>query len=844
MKNTLLAVTLFTVFVAVNVFAQQSGKTTRYWDSCKPSCAWTANAPVTQANPHGAAISCDASGGKLSNANARNACESGGTSYTCMDQAPWAVNENLSYGFAASHTNGDCGKCFELTFTNSPHGGTSITGKKMVVMISNIGGDVGATQFDIMIPGGGVGIFNALSSQISSNGGPGNPSLGQQYGGFRATCGNNATCIRNMCAAAFNTPALAHLKAGCDWYVDWFNIADNPNVTYTQVNCPQALVDKYKGNAITNPTEYTLTINRNPSTIGSTNPSGTSQRAAGSSVTVTATVPSGYTFSGWTATTGTIPSGVNTSSAQISFAMPGSNLTLVANYTQTPQNYTLTVNRNPSNIGSTNPTGASQRAAGSSVTVTAAVPVGYTFTGWTATTGTIPTGVNTSNASITFNMPSSNLTLVANYEVQTYTLTVNRNPTAGGTVSNTPSGTSFSAGTSVTVTATANSGYTFSDWTGAPQGAAASGNSITFVMNSNVTLTANFNQTQAQTYTLTVNRNNNAYGTTDPTGTSQRNANASVTVTAIANSGYTFTNWTTTTGTLPSGVNASDASITFDMPGSNLTLVANFEQQQTQTYTLTVNRNNNDYGTTDPAGASQRSANAPVTVTAAPNSGYEFTNWTATVGTLPSGVNASDASITFNMPGSNLTLVANFRQQSIGGCDQSLPENQRLLLTISIEPAGSGTVLKDPEKSCYHTSEPFSLTAVPNQGYVFDRWQGDDLHGSQLTASSNMWWHRSVTAHFSQSTVSVAQETVKTETRTRSKTAVRIGSAGFNAVLADGHSYYSYILVDLQGREILRGSIKAGAKELQFNNKNIRNRVLFLKLKGKNTTTVLKAAAF
>lgn len=761
MKNTLLAVTLFTVFVAVNVFAQQSGKTTRYWDSCKPSCAWTANAPVTQANPHGAAISCDASGGKLSNANARNACESGGTSYTCMDQAPWAVNENLSYGFAASHTNGDCGKCFELTFTNSPHGGTSITGKKMVVMISNIGGDVGATQFDIMIPGGGVGIFNALSSQISSNGGPGNPSLGQQYGGFRATCGNNATCIRNMCAAAFNTPALAHLKAGCDWYVDWFNIADNPNVTYTQVNCPQALVDKYKGNAITNPTEYTLTINRNPSTIGSTNPSGTSQRAAGSSVTVTA-----------------------------------------------------------------------------------AVPVGYTFTGWTATTGTIPTGVNTSNASITFNMPSSNLTLVANYEVQTYTLTVNRNPTAGGTVSNTPSGTSFSAGTSVTVTATANSGYTFSDWTGAPQGAAASGNSITFVMNSNVTLTANFNQTQAQTYTLTVNRNNNAYGTTDPTGTSQRNANASVTVTAIANSGYTFTNWTTTTGTLPSGVNASDASITFDMPGSNLTLVANFEQQQTQTYTLTVNRNNNDYGTTDPAGASQRSANAPVTVTAAPNSGYEFTNWTATVGTLPSGVNASDASITFNMPGSNLTLVANFRQQSIGGCDQSLPENQRLLLTISIEPAGSGTVLKDPEKSCYHTSEPFSLTAVPNQGYVFDRWQGDDLHGSQLTASSNMWWHRSVTAHFSQSTVSVAQETVKTETRTRSKTAVRIGSAGFNAVLADGHSYYSYILVDLQGREILRGSIKAGAKELQFNNKNIRNRVLFLKLKGKNTTTVLKAAAF
>jgi len=212
----------------------QNGTTTRYWDGCKPSCAW----PGKQTNGQGTAKTCNISGGSLSDANAQSAC-GGGPAFTCMNQAPWSINDNVSFGFAASHTDGDCGKCFQLEFT-----GAGVSGKTLVVMVSNIGGDVRQGQFDLMIPGGGVGQFDAISRQLTSNG-VSNPQLGQTYGGFRATCGNDASCVQRMCNNAFGTSALSDLKRGCDWYVTWMKIADNPTIKYKEIPCPSALKAKW-----------------------------------------------------------------------------------------------------------------------------------------------------------------------------------------------------------------------------------------------------------------------------------------------------------------------------------------------------------------------------------------------------------------------------------------------------------------------------------------------------------------------------------------------------------------------------------------------------------------------
>jgi hypothetical protein len=69
-----------------------------------------------------------------------------------------------------------------------------------------------------------------------------------------------------------------------------------------------------------------------------------------------------------------------------------------------------------------------------------------------------------------------------------YTVTLSSNPSAGGTING---GGTFNSGSSVTVTATANSGYKFTNWT--ESGTAVWANaSYTFTISGNRTLVANF----------------------------------------------------------------------------------------------------------------------------------------------------------------------------------------------------------------------------------------------------------------------------------------------------------------------------------------------------------------
>nr|AMO13193.1 glycoside hydrolase [uncultured bacterium] len=415
MKKSFFVAAVFSAIIAaaVGAYAQQNGVTTRYWDACKPSCGWSANAGN---NPNGTCKSCNAQGSVLSDNNAKNACESGGTAYTCMKQAPWKVNDNLSYGFAATNTNGACGKCFELSFTS-----TSISGKKMVVMASNIGGDVGQTHFDIMIPGGGVGIYNAVTNQLKENG-VSNPNLGAQYGGFRTTCGNNKDCVRKMCNDAFGTAALADLKAGCDWYVDWFDIADNPSISYKEVTCPQELIEKYKGNFSAtppiNPTTFTITFNANSGTVSPT--SGTTG-TNGKLTSLPTPARSGYTFNGWfTAATGGTSVTTNT--------VFTSNTTIYAQWTAAAATYTVTFNVNGGN--SVNPASGTTGTDGKLTSLPTPTRSNYTFTGWfTAATG--GTSVTTSTVF------TANAIIYAQWTATAATCTITFNAN-GGTVTPCP----------------------------------------------------------------------------------------------------------------------------------------------------------------------------------------------------------------------------------------------------------------------------------------------------------------------------------------------------------------------------------------------------------------------
>jgi hypothetical protein len=86
---------------------------------------------------------------------------------TYLIKMPQVVSDTLAYASAASLGNGAnvCGKCFALKFKGRGKYETKenyqkLAEKSLIVMSSNIGYNVAGGLFDIMIPGGGVGIFN------------------------------------------------------------------------------------------------------------------------------------------------------------------------------------------------------------------------------------------------------------------------------------------------------------------------------------------------------------------------------------------------------------------------------------------------------------------------------------------------------------------------------------------------------------------------------------------------------------------------------------------------------------------------------------------------------------
>jgi hypothetical protein len=208
-----------------NVTNGQEYWASRYWDCCKPHCAQQGTG------------SCNKDG--VSSNTGSSAC-SGGSAYACYSEAPRAIGTNVSYGSVAV-PNPSCGTCYHLQFTgtgrhnaNDP-GSKAIAGKHMIVRVTNTGGDVAGNQFDLMVPGGGVGQNpNTCTSQWGVSSG----DLGPTAGGFLSACSGTheqkKTCVRQKC----NLLPAGDARDGCLWFVDWYQVADNPNFKYEPTACP------------------------------------------------------------------------------------------------------------------------------------------------------------------------------------------------------------------------------------------------------------------------------------------------------------------------------------------------------------------------------------------------------------------------------------------------------------------------------------------------------------------------------------------------------------------------------------------------------------------------------
>jgi len=245
---------------------------------------------------------------------------------------------------------------------------------------------------------------------------------------------------------------------------------------------------------------YDLEFEQSPSVGG--NPGGASSHLwRGSTTEIRANPSIGYTFSRWEIVSGTGSSIASATSANTTFTMGTSNTTIRAVYTQNM--YSLNVQASPAAGG--NPTAVSGTVAQGSTTEIRANPAtGYTFSRWEIVSGAGSSIANVNSANTTLTMGSSNTTIRAVYTQNTYSLTMQASPAAGGNPT-AVSGT-VAQGSTTEIRANPATGYTFSRW----EIVSGTGSSIANVNAANTTFTMGSSNTTIRavytqnTYSVTV----------------------------------------------------------------------------------------------------------------------------------------------------------------------------------------------------------------------------------------------------------------------------------------------------------------------------------------------------
>ena len=198
----------------------------------------------------------------------------------------------------------------------------------------------------------------------------------------------------------------------------------------------------------------------------------------------------------------------------------------------------------------------------------------------------------------------------------TYTVSVSSANSSMGTVSG--SGV-YVEGQTATVTATPKSGYLFAYWSDN-----STANPYTFTVTKDVSLTASFGTDDSNKYNVSVNSANSTMGKAFFHGVSnfeelnngQYVQGTNLIAEAIPNSGYKFKSWSDGNNSNPYGITVT----------RDISLLAIFEPvSSSTTCTVSVSAVNTSMGTVSGGGSYEEGQTA--TVTATPNSGYEFTQW-------------------------------------------------------------------------------------------------------------------------------------------------------------------------------------------------------------------------
>ncbi len=272
----------------------------------------------------------------------------------------------------------------------------------------------------------------------------------------------------------------------------------------------------------------------------------------------------------------------------------------------------------------------------------------------------------------------------------------------------------------MTVKASTSKGYEFVNWTDGSR-VVSSSQAYTFTVNASTTLVANF-RIVPQQYTVSLSSSPVAGGTVSGGGSFAEGSE--INVRATAGKGYEFVNWTEGTrvvSILPG--------YTFTLNG-NKTLVANFKIAAAQN-TLTLSSTPLFGGNT--LGAGKYDQGTTVTISAVPEQGYDFINWTEGNSVVTTSVNYK-----FTLNGDR-SLVANFREKTVTNT-----------VALSAAPVAGGTVSGG---GTFTQGSSVTVTATPVSGYEFVNWtEGTSGVSNSASYTFTLSANRSLTANFTLNT--------------------------------------------------------------------------------------------
>ncbi len=361
-----------------------------------------------------------------------------------------------------------------------------------------------------------------------------------------------------------------------------------------------------------------ISLSTNPLEGGTTNGGGIHSKD--DSTTVTATPATGYEFVNWTE-----DGKVVSTDAEYTFTAT-SDRTLSANFAT--ESCTISVSADPDGGGSV--TGGGSNNYGDSVTVTATPATGYYFVNWTEDGEEVST-----DSSYTFTA-EGNRTLVANFELKEYVVSLESNPDSGGSV--TGEGT-YTHGEEVTVTSTPATGYTFINWTEEDQ-EVSNNSSYTFTIEEVRNFTANFKLKEYDILLIVATAEGGSV-----TGSGMYTHGEEVIITATPAVGHYFVGWTEDGEEI-----STESAYTFEADTTR-ELTAHFKLKE---YSIDASVTPEASGTV--TGQDIYEHGEEVTLAATPEAGYYFVNWTEAgeeVGT--------DTSYIFTAE-KDRNLVANFKE--------------------------------------------------------------------------------------------------------------------------------------------------------------------------------------